>query len=211
MGSISVRHRELLLSWDQKLRGVMKQPSVSLDLLSLLSGTRLPGLTLSLLLTVLMSQLSGFCCLFTRGWRFSSETAPLLLCDKTRGLFLGLLCLWVNFCFPARWLRLRRGTSTWCCSALYDAHVTCVPSSLLLCRMLDTDSSGAGDVCMVLSITPSERGLDKCSESKALSSFRASSSMCPCLPCSSLRPSRLLFKFCRCESSSATVSPFYRV
>lgn len=213
MGSIPAKHAELLLSWDQQLRGVMRHPAAK-DLASLFSGTR-P----SWLVTVFRPRRSQrgvetLCCLlqFTRGWLFSSVTAGLLLCESTSGLFLRLLWpLRVNFLFPIMQLGSWGRTSAWLCSSLFDTHVSCVPSSLLSCRMLEIGFSSPGDVWMALSVPLSGLGLSERSETKVLSSFRASSSMFRSLSCSSRRHSRLFFKLCWFEPSSAVVSPLWRI
>lgn len=208
MGSIPARHTELLLSWDQQLRGVMKHPA-PMDLVSLFC--RESGLRLTWLLTVFRSRRSQrgdetFCWLLQvmRGWLFSSVTVRLLLCESTSGLFVRLLWpLRVNFLFPMMQLGSWGKASAWLCSRLFDIHVSCVSSSLFSCRMF----SSPGDVWMALSISLSGLGLAECSETKVLSSFRASSSIFLSLSCSSLRHSRLFFKLCRFEPSSAVVSP----
>lgn len=210
MGSIPGRHTELLLSWDQQLRGLMKQPP-AIDLLSLFGRFRQSGLRLSWLGTVFSSD--TFCCLsqFMRDWQFSSVTVCLLLCDSTSGLFLRLWPLRVNFLFPMMWLGSWGGTSAWLCPRFCDTRVSCVSSSLLSGRMLENGCSSPGDVWMAMSITLSEVGLAECSLTKVLSSFRASSTKFRSLFWSSLRHSRLFFMLCRFEPSSAVVSPFWMI
>lgn len=208
MGSTAVRHAELLLSWDQQLRGVMKHPAASVDLVSLFSGIRKSGLRLSRLVTLFRSRCphkasETFCCLwhFMTGRLFSSDMLCLLLCESTSGLFLCLLLmpLEVDFLFPMMQLESRGGTSTRLHSTL--CNVNCVSSSLL---------SWHGDVWLAESITFPGLGLDECSETKVLSSFKASSSMLRSLSCSSLRHCRFVLKLCTFEPSSAVVSPLWR-
>ncbi|KAF3856283.1 hypothetical protein F7725_017006 [Dissostichus mawsoni] len=74
----------------------------------------------------------------------------------------------------------------------YHVRITTLTS-----RMLEKDCSSSGDVWLALSVTLSELALAECSETKVLSSFRASSSMFRSLSCSSLRQPRSSFKPCR--------------
>lgn len=206
MGSIPGKHTELLLSWDQQLRGVMKQPP-TIDLLSLFGRFGQSVLGLSWLVTVF--SWDTFCCLsqFMRGWQFSSMTVCLLLCDITSGLFLRLWPLRLNFLFPMMRLGSWGGTSVWMCSRLCGTHVSCVSSSLLSGRMLENGWFSPGDVWVAMSITISKVGLAECSLTKVLSSFRASSTMFCSFFWSSLTHSRQFFKLCRFEPSSAVASP----
>ena len=215
MGSIPARHTELLLSWDQQLRGVMKQPEAT-DFLSLLTGSTQSGLTaLSWLVTAFRSRRSRrgidtFGCLsqFRRDWLFSSRTVCLLLCESTSGRFLRFLWpLTVNFPFSLTQLIPWGGTLPWLCSRFCVILVDCVSSSLLSCRMFENDCSSPGDVWMALSITLMGQGLTDCSETRVRSSLRASSSIFFSLSCSSLRDSRLPFKLCRFEPSFDVTSP----
>lgn len=214
MGLIPARHAELLLSWDQQLRGVIKDPAASLDLVSLFSVFRQSGLRLSWVVTAFRSwclQKGGeiFCLLLhvMNNWLFSSEM-HLLLCESTSCFFLRLLWrLTVNFLFSITQLGSWGSTSPSVCWRFCDAHASCVPSSLLSSRMFESDCCSPGDVWMALSIILSELGLAECSDTRVLSSFRASSSMFRPLSCSSLRLSRLFFRLCKFEPCSAVASP----
>lgn len=209
MGSIPERHTELLLSWDQQLRGVMKQPP-ALDLLSLFARFRQSGLRLPWMVTAFSSAI---CCLaqFVKGRQFSSAPVCLLLCDRTSGLFLRLWPLTVNLLLP--WMRLgsRGGTSAWWFLRFCAELLSRASSSLLSGRRLENGCSSCGDVWMAVSITVSEVGLAECSLTKELSSFTASSTKFCSLFWSSLRHSRLFFMLCRFEPSSAVASPLWVV
>lgn len=197
-GSIPWRHRELVLSWDQQLRGVIKQPP-ALDL-SLFGCFRQSILTLSWLVTIL--HWGTFCCLLEllSGRQFSSVC--LLLCDSTSGLFLRFWPLGESFLLL--WLGSWGQIFDWLCPRLRDTHVSLVVSRLLWCS---TSENRVGDVWMEISIILLVLGLAECSLTKVLSCWRVSSIKLCSLFWSSLRQSRLFFSFCRFEPNSAVASP----
>lgn len=141
-----------------------------------------------------------------RGLLFSF--VHLLLCETNdRRLFLRFLWpLGEHFLFPKMWLG-SGGNSAVLRSVSCDLSVTCVPSSLSFCRMMENGCSSSGDVWMALSVTLFGLCLPECAETKVLSCFRASSSVFRSLSCSSVRLFRLVFKLCRFEQSSAVPSP----
>lgn len=196
-GSIPWRHRELLLSWDQQLRGVIKQPP-ALDL-SLFGCFRQSILTLSWLVTIL--HRGTFCCLLEllSGRQFSSVC--LLLCDSTSSVFLRFWPLGESFLLL--WLGSWGRIFDWLCPRLRDTHVSLVASRLLWCSMSE---NRVGDVWMEISIILLVLGLAECSLTKVLSCWRVSSIKLCSLFWSSLRQSRLFFSFCRFEPNSAVAS-----
>lgn len=202
MRSISGQ-RELLLSWDQQLRGVRREPLP--PLLRLLSPFTRPGTMLSCWGTVI--GLQTFCCLtqVLSGGRFSSATLHLLLWESTSGLFWLLWPLRESFFLPIIWVGHWGGLS------LCHTHFRCMSFSLSSGSLSQTGRTNSGDVWAAVSITLTAAALTEFFSTKTLSSFRASSTMLCFLFRSSLRHSRLFFMLSRFAVSTAVASPFWAI
>lgn len=202
--SIFWTHRELLLSWDHHVEGVIKHLlAVGLSVVWCWMACE-P--TLSWLVTFWAENL--FCGLlgFSPGLQFSSRTVCLFLSDSGSGVLVYVWLLAESFLFlTVGWGSLRR-TFDRLWPRLLVTHLSFVASRLLWHRMRESRCSWSGDVWIATSITLLVRALAECWLTDVLSCLRASSSKWCSLFWSFLRSSSLLFNTCRLELRSAVAS-----